>query len=61
MDNLRNNLVSLYTALGTIEVKGTTNVKTLANCITFLEQMITQYDEQSKQTTEEPSGKEQAE
>lgn len=61
MDNLRNNLVSLYTALGTVEVKGITNVKTLANCVTFLEQMITQCDEQSKQTTEEPSDKEQAE
>lgn len=60
MENLRNDLVSLLTALNTVEVKGVSNVKTMANCMSFIEQMIAKHDNELKQT-KEPNDKEQAE
>lgn len=60
MENLRNDLVSLLTALNTVEVKGVPNVKTMANCMSFIEQMIAKHDNELKQM-KEPNDKEQAE
>lgn len=60
MENLRNDLVSLLTALNTVEVKGAPNVKTMANCMSFIEQMIAKHDNELKQM-KEPNDKEQAE
>lgn len=58
--DLRSDLVSLLTALNTVSVKGSTNVKTLASCMTFVENMIVKYDKEQKQD-KEPNDKEQAE
>lgn len=52
MENLRNDLVALFNALNTIEVKGAGNVKTLANCLGYIEQMITKHDAEQKQNKE---------
>lgn len=56
---MKNNLIGLYNALGTIEVKGSTNVKTMANCMGFLEQLIAECDKTKQE--EEPIVEEQAE
>ncbi len=60
MDNLRNNLVSLLTALNTVEVKGAPNVKTMANCMAFVEQMIAKHDEAEKSDKKPKANKEDA-
>ena len=59
---MKNELISLYSALDTIEVKGNKNVKTMANCMSFLEQLIAKCDEpKQEEKKEEPTVEEQAE
>lgn len=58
MENLRNDLVALFNALNTIEVKGAGNVKTLANCLSYIEQMVERHDEAQKQDNKPKKNKE---
>ena len=60
MDDLRNNLIYLLSAMNTIEVKGAPNVKTMANCMTFVEQMIAKHDEAQKPGKKPEGNKEDA-
>lgn len=56
---MKNNLIELLAALNTIEVRGNKNVRTLANCMVFLDKMIAECDVPKQ--PEKQNDKEQAE